>query len=266
LVSLGIELAAGPGGGETALIAFDVEETHPHWAELFALFQKWNVSDVSWSEFSNEEIQAARWLTLLAAWHHGYPQPDQGSFGYLTATYDLAEYCSECGTGLKQKAPFQMKAEPVWGHKSVLQLNWIFDEYFVKPEVWQSVFAPFGVECRPVTNIAGAELSTVVQIVVNQQSAIVADDLPYKKCIKCARVKYVPVTRGQFPRLLHEPNAHMVKTTQYFGSGRSAFRQVIVSQEISRALASGKIRGYSVCPVAPSMADPRVAADFLGLD
>jgi len=232
------------------LIAFDVEETHPHWSELLILFRKWKVSDVARTEFTRGEIQSARWLNLLPDWHYDYPQPDEGAFGYLTATYDLSDYCAECGSGLKQKAPFQMKAEPDWGRKGILQLNWVFDEYFVKPEVWHKIFEPFGIDCRAVTNIAGTALDTVVQLIVDQQSAMVTDELPFQKCVKCGLIKYLPVSRGRFPALLDEPRAHMVKTAQYFGSGRSAYRQLVLSQEIGKALASEKVLGASVRPVA----------------
>ena len=44
--------------------------------------------------------------------------------------------------GAKQVSPFRMKESPNWGRRSILQMNWLFDEYFVKPEVWNAVFQP----------------------------------------------------------------------------------------------------------------------------
>ena len=104
-----------------------------------------------------------------------------------------------------------MKAEPKWGRRGVLQLNWVFDEYFATPEVWASFFEPHGIECRPVMNTRGA---------------------------------------APFPALRSEPSATMVKTKEYFGSGASAHKRVLISQAVARALIDHKVRGVSLRPVA----------------
>jgi hypothetical protein len=212
------------------------------------LFDRWRVFDSLTTEFTKGEIEAARWLDVVPDWHHGYPQPDE-DFGYLRVTYDLAEWCDACGIGLKQKAPYQMKGEPKWGRRGILQLNWVFDEYFVTPEIWSSFFKPFGIACRPVTNTKGAELKTVVQLVAEEEVGIVTDGLTPERCAKCGRVKYLPVTRGFFPALTTKPSGAIVKTREYFGSGAAAHRRVLVSQELARALVAAKVRGASLWPV-----------------
>lgn len=123
-----------PGGGDP-LLAFDVGEDHEQWFEIRATLDGWGVSEGHvTTKFSREEVAQARWLDLVPDWHHGYPQPDEHESRYLSVTYDLSGWCSMCGTGLRQKAPLQMKAEPKWGRRGILQLNWVFDEYFVTPE------------------------------------------------------------------------------------------------------------------------------------
>lgn len=42
----------------------------------------------------------------------------------------------------------------------------------------------------------------------------------------------------------------MVKTKDSFGSGASAYRQVLISWDLAQALAAAKVRGASVWPVA----------------
>jgi hypothetical protein len=251
LESLGVKLPADmvlPGGN--SLLAFDVDESHPNWPALSALFRKWHVSDLPRTEFAKTEIQAAKWLNLVSDWHHGYPQPNEDVFGYREATYDLSEYCPQCGVGLKQKAPFQMKAEPKWGRNGILQLNWIFDEYFVTPEVWTTVFEPRGIHCRQVLSIGGSELKTVVQLVVEQEIDIVTEGLRNERCARCGRVRYVPITKGDFPPIAGEPAAHMAKTKQFFGSGASATKAVLISHELSLVFAAENVRGASMRPVA----------------
>lgn len=229
--------------------SFDVGEDHPNWPRLRALFKQWDVFDFPSTEFSTGEINAARRLTL-GAWHHGYPQPRELDFGYLEATYDLSDYCSECGIGKRQKAPFQMKGEPKWGRRGILQLNWVFDEVFVTPDVWSAVFKPHGVGCRPVLNTKGVQLKTVVQLTTDDRASANVGGLPFEACSKCGRVKYLPHTRGFFPPLLAEPAGAMVKTNEYFGSGASAHHGVIVLQSVAQGLSKAGVRGASFMPVS----------------
>lgn len=106
LQELGVKLPAGvalPGGGAPH-VAFDVEESHPNWDALDRLFREWDVGDFVSTRFSADEVSAAKWLELVPEWHHGYPQPEQ-DFGFLATTYDLADWCAECGMGSSRRRP-----------------------------------------------------------------------------------------------------------------------------------------------------------------
>lgn len=240
--------------GDSGLVTFEVHESDKAWPELEGWIAKRKAVDVVTTTFSKKELAEARWLELTPDWHCGYPQPDELNFGYREATYDLTDYCQRCGIGMKQKAPFQMKNEPKWGRRSILQLNWVFDEYFVTGEVWARVFKPHGIDCRPVLNTKGAELKTVVQLVSYQEVGIATAGLSSEEgpCSECGRMKYLPLTRGAFAALTSEPSAMMVKTEEYFGSGSSAHKKVLISQAIARTLMADKIRGVSLRPVAPN--------------
>jgi hypothetical protein len=103
-----------------------------------------------------------------------------------------------------------------------------------------------------VLNTKGVELKTVVQVVAAEEVGIVSDGLPREEvvCSKCARTKYLPVTRGPFPTLTDKPSSSMVKTKEYFGSGASAHKRILVSQALGRTLAAVKAQGASLWPVA----------------
>lgn len=231
-------------------MSFDVNEASEAWPALKVWIERRRAADLATTRFSAAEIAEARWLEVVPDWHYGFPQPKQDDSGYLAVTYDVTDYCARCGIGLKQKAPFQMKSEPKWGRNGLLQLNWIFDEYFAKPDVWATVFRPFGIGTRPVNSTKGAELKTVVQLIVDGEVGVVTDGLTAQKCVTCERVKYVPVTRGPLPPLTSEPAAAMVKTTEYFGSGAGASKQVIVSKALAHGLSSHHVRGVSLKPVS----------------
>ena len=251
LESLGLKVPDGtamPGGGDP-LVSFEVDEDHPNWLALRSLFQQWEASDFATTIFSKQEISQARWLELVPDWHHGYPQPDEKNFGYRGVTYEISDYCKTCGIGLKQKAPFRMKGEPKWGRNGVLQLNWVFDEYFATPEVWNTVFKPHGIVCSPVLNLEGKELNTVVQVVAKEQVGVTTETLRSEKCVQCGRVKYLPVQQGPFPTLGGEPEGEMAVTKEYFGSGSAAHKRTIISGKLADGLIKAKGRGISFRPV-----------------
>jgi hypothetical protein len=239
------------GAGAGLLISFDVEEGDPRWPAVSGWIKRRRAGDIVRTTFTEAEQSAAAWLELEPSWHHGYPQPDEGSFGYLAATFDLRDYCEKCGVGRRQSAPFQMKREPKWGRRGILQLNWVFDEFFVRPDVWKAVFSPFGVGCRAVLDTQEAELETVVQLNVEEEVDVVTDGLVPEVCDVCDRVKYLPHTRGRFPALISTPEGSMVKTSQWFGSGGAADRRLLVGQALRRALVEKKVRGVSYRPLDP---------------
>ena len=238
------------GNVSAGFIAFDVSESHESWSDIREWIVRTEASDFVRTEFTKEEIAEARWLALEPEWHHGYPQPHPDDDGYLEVTYDLTDCCEKCRSGRRQKAPFVMKGEPRWGRRGILQLNWVFDEYFATPEVWAAVFEPHGVGSRPVLNNRGAELRTVVQLVIEERVSLRTGDLAFEKCPTCGRVRYLPIVRGPVPPLLTEPSGHIARTTEWFGSGGSSFNLIVVSQVLARAIQSAKVRGAAFKPVA----------------
>src|SRR5438270_6686706 len=103
-----------------------------------------------------------------------------------------------------------------------MQLIWVYDELFVTPFVWETVFHPRGIAARPVLTVRGAPLKTVVQLVIEHESRVVTNRLVEQKCERCGRVKYVPDAAGRFPPFAEEPEAPILRTSQYFGTGGQA--------------------------------------------
>ena len=237
---------------EAGLTAFDVAETSPHWDEIRVWIERRRSVDVVYTRFTDAELESASWLAMQSSGQAGYPETNPDDDGYLAATYDLSEFCEACGIGLRQKEPFRFKKDPKLRRTSIRQLNWVFDEYFVHRELWEAVFRPRGIERRPVVNIRGAEIDAVVQLVVDATVPIETQDLPYERCQRCDRVKYQVIVKGAFPRVAELPKTAMVKTSEWFGSGGSAYRAVLVSQDVRRGLLSEGARGVHFIPVATS--------------
>lgn len=243
LANLGVNVGIG-------LVTFEVDESHPQWPTLAQFVVAHEALDIVSTRTTHAERATAEWLEMAPTWHAGYPQPEDG---YLTATYDLTGYCPSCGIGALQQAPFRMRGEPKWGSKGILQLNWVFDEYFVKPDVWEDIFRPRGVGSRSVLDCkSGTPLRTVVQCDFGSLASSQLDlgNHPFRRCSHCERVKFLPVNRGCFPAFAIPPSRPSVmKSREYFGDGGQAFRAVIVSQDIYRAIHTARIRGCEFKPV-----------------
>jgi hypothetical protein len=209
-----------------------------------------DAADVTWTKASKQEIAAAKFLLMQGQWQHGYPMPD-GDGGYKQLTYDLTDYCSTCGTGAVQRAPFRMAREPKWGVRGIVQLNWIFDEFFVRPEVWEMVFEPNGIAAGPVlSHKTGKELETVVQLLPPiADAALRLSDLPSTTCDVCGKRRYATWTRGCFPAFVAPPSGNMVRSREYFGTGARSYRNVIISGELRESLDRLRIRGADFLPL-----------------
>ncbi|UTT62904.1 hypothetical protein [Microcella humidisoli] len=204
---------------------------------------------ISTTRFTNGELKAAEWHEFSTDWHWSYPQPNDDVFGYRKVTYDDSEFCPHCGIGLRQVAPFRMRGEPRWGRRSVLQLNWVFDELFVTPELWDSVFKPLGVPAREVHNSRGEALTTVVQLVVDDLVDLEMGAYPPRRCGVCGIEKFDPVSRGFFPAPRTKPTAAMCRSNQWFGSGARAFRAIMASREVYAQLQEAMAKGAVFVPV-----------------
>jgi hypothetical protein len=240
------------------LIAFDLAESDHRWPAVRQWFlNRGDRPGFEHTEFTPAEVVAAPWVTVNPVWHHGYPQPED-DFAYRGVTYDLTDYCHKCGIGGRQVAPFRMTGEPRWGRRSILQLNWVFDEFFVTPGAWAGVFRQFGVAARPVLSRRGAELTTVVQLVNDERLSMTpSPELRGATCGVCGRWKYEPIRRGPLRQLLGNLTGAIARTEDWFGGGHSAFNEVIVSHELGAAITSAGLRGVLLRPIATEpWADP----------
>jgi hypothetical protein len=236
-------------------VTVDLEEQDERWPKAQILMNELGLTDTLYTKFSSSEISSAPELVMQSSWHHGYPEPSD-DFGYLEKTFRASEnphHCRKCGVGASQVAPFRMKKEPVWGSKNILQMNWEFGQFFVKPFVWEGLFKPFGVDSLPVlADKSGNKLDTVVQIII--PSRVELSDMhrfARETCSVCGRTKYLPISFGYWPRPV-SMHGDIAKSAQYFGSGGSANQRVWVSHKFYAAAKSFGLKGVSFVPCEPA--------------
>jgi hypothetical protein len=212
------------------------------------------------------------WYVAMATGHFGYPQPEDE---YQHVTYDGSR-CERCAIGGNQVEPFRFRSEPKAKHSQFLQLNWVFDELFVHPEVVEAfqAYGITGVEFGSVLHHRSGEpiasrmqlhirtllppalltagLRTVTCRPNNEESHVhifagekrYPPDYPY-----CDRVKYhwhAELTLRS-EALSNMPD--LVKTSEWFGSGGQAFRAILVSKRAADLINSRRWRGLRLTPV-----------------
>ena len=225
-----------------------VYEDAPSWAIVRDIALANDALDVVRTRFTAAEISRAACLRLRPAWHLGYPQPTEG---WRALVYDLKDYCAACGVGARQVSPFRMTGEPRFGSRQVFQLNWVFDEFFVSRELWESVLAPLGMDGRMVLNRTGtAELTTVQQLSVPSVAVanVPLDDHPWSQCPVCNRRKYAPFVRGSLPSAAPPVGAMLFKSREWFGDGASAYHEVFAAGALARSLGQACPRGLTLEP------------------
>ncbi|TBW51303.1 hypothetical protein EZI54_17440 [Marinobacter halodurans] len=207
----------------------------------------------------------------------GYPQPEDT---YLEETYDLAAGCPTCGIGKALRNAFRFRSEPKAKHSQFLGLNWVFDEVFVRDAV-KHVFEEQGVTgvafTRPVRHSTGEPLETVyhLRVSVILPPALRPDQLDTETCempkdpatVKFLTANSSRLVRGPFcgavkfnypqendgqitmPASAFVSAPDIVRMNEWFGSGGSAGRPVLVSQRVKDIVDRMKWRGLMFSPI-----------------
>ena len=218
-------------------------------------------------------MQDIQWYKLGASGHFGYPKPEDT---YALSTYDDS-YCDRCCIGGVQIKPFRLSSEPKSKRSQFLQLNWVFDEFFVRPEVVSTLKkeeitgVSFGTVVRHST---GEELTTIQQLKIDSVLSVLsntedfqtvtckpdneegppwygggepryAPDYPY-----CGRVKYH--WPGEALRLKSETLESapgIFKSEEWIGSGGSAYQMIIASEKVVNLIKQQQWRGVDCIPL-----------------
>jgi hypothetical protein len=267
------------GDGSDLIWVANITEDHEAWPQVERMLATHGSSpELINLIFTRDETDSAEWLEVGAVGHHGYPQPED-DFGYLEATYDTGAYCRHCGIGAVQKAPFRLRAEPQASHSQFIQLNWVFDEFFVRKAAQEGIAAAglTGMEfIAPVLHKSGRPSGQVAQMriaAVLDPALLEFGGLEPVLCTEsnepwspnqpggfgswsrghpyCARVKYGGMPKGpfRFRRDAFDGAPDVVKSHEWFGGGGAAWRTILVSQRFRRLVLGARWRGISFEPI-----------------
>lgn len=225
--------------------------------------------------YSKEELNSAAYLEVIARGHHGYPQPER-NLDYIKQVYGAKSYCDSCGIGGRQIAPFRIRKEFGALHSQFLQLNWVFDEFFARNPAATALkdAGVTGISWQaPIIHKSGEASTDVVQMMVEETLSSSVTTIGFQKVTckpdneevtpqlglsnfgesqsHCGRIKYHRKPEGplRLEASAFECAPDIIKTADWFGSGRSAFRLILVSQKVYRIFQDAGWRGVEFEPV-----------------
>ena len=247
LLKCGIDLLDYVDDDDSDYAHLTLDESDPRWPAVSRLFPPEEVLDNITNTFDEFELANASFLRFKSQSFTGFPQPED-DFGYLKLTYDLSQYCDECGMGALQNAPFRLIGEPKWGRRATFQTHWVPDAIFIRPDIYQAVFEPFAIGSWPVLTKSGKLLEGVLQLKLETLVSVSpARDLPQQRCKKCKRERFLPFRRGFAPQ--PEPtDTHAFLSQQWFGVAHASDRLMYVSQALYQKMKEYKLNcEFSPC-------------------
>jgi hypothetical protein len=205
---------------------------------------------------------------VYAKGHHGYPYPD---IGYGEHAYE--NWCHHCGIHGAQHADFRVRGIGA-PHSAFVQLNWAFDTWFVRNDIAIELLTS-GLTGFSFRTIIDAKSGQVVdshrQLIIDTiVESIDTAALPTVTCRKdneesqfrlpgmtiaeergspyCGQLKHHPPTVVGLSGDL-TTTRDVFQSTEWFGSGGSAFRMTIASRRFVDFIRTKRWRGLE-CKVA----------------
>jgi len=261
------------GGKESYSIEFYISENDPRCPYIQDLIIKYQFQVQTGMYYSEQDIASAEWLYANAG-EYQYPQPEDGS--YLQATYEISNYCMRCGMGATQNRPFRLKMDFKQRTNQFLGLHWVFDEIFIRP-IAKSIIEDEGVTgieyIHPVLDRTSEAVETVFQMKIKTtvRPGMITDDLNTVTCKEnneewkfggirkglegypfCGRVKYSYPRRDsiKFRRECFDRIPDIVRSHEYFGTGRAAHQLILVSRKFVDIVTKKKFRGLKFTPIS----------------
>lgn len=209
--------------------------------KLQPLFRKWEVLDTHGTSFSKKEILSAEYCVIERCKTCGYPMPDDDQ-SYLYNTYETKCMCCRCGIGAVQKDDFRVNKIPKY---PIWELGWIYDELFVRNDIYEKIFKPIGVESRPLKMYKNdSVIESYVQLVIPTiDESLDLSNYESLTCNECGMTKYDPMTYGYYP-LQEHPLSYIYKSKEFFGDGFSASRKIFISAAICEKLIENRVFPY----------------------
>lgn len=237
--SLGIKYKKTLGFQGYYLITFQITESDHRWPRVAELVQLKGRRSLVDTIFTKDEILTAEWVRLIPVFEQGYPQPYTT---WVTNPINYKSHCPTCGA-FQQAASFHLKKEPHLGKQDFMSLFWAY-ALFCAPHVFNEleVHGIRGYEKWDAiihkTEVSSQKVSQLYIPTVANPGLVRTGDLKHEVCSACGVTKYYPHMRGVMclARTALTPGVDILQTHEWFGSGHSAYREILVSNKFAKLI------------------------------
>lgn len=254
LAALGLTVVppAAPRPDVGGIAVSHAVEGAPGWSEACKLIRAWDGMTTVTTEFMPAEVAGADHCALQVIHASGYPQPEQ-NLSYRAQTYDLGSWCSTCGEGAVQVAPFRVQNTLKWGRNAFLKLNWVEEACFMQASAWSAHFSALGIARLPVEDTRGKTRDDVIQLDPGPAVPLSLEGVDGIGCAQCGRARYPWHDRGFFPAPMLAPEIPLFHSVQRFGVAHQSANALMVSAKVAEVIRSAGLRGAELWPCAPSV-------------
>ncbi len=247
--ALKIKYQKTPGFGRYYLLTFEIDESDPRWPQIAKLIREKGHGSLFNTIFTDNEILNAEWVRLIPVFEQGYPQPEET---WVTNPINYEDHCPECGT-FRQVASFRLKKEPNLGKKDFMNLYWTH-ALFCTPQVFSTLEAHGirGYEKWDAiihrTSTPSQKVSQLFVPTVAKPGLVRVEDLKREMCSSCNMTRYYPHKRGvmYLKRDALVPGVDIMQTYEWFGSGHSAYREILASNRLARIILDEGWKGVAL--------------------
>ena len=197
-------------------------------------------------EYSKEEILASEYCVIRNYHYCGYPE-------HLNdITCEWQDNCTSCHYNAVQIDDYRVSK--VAKHKLWGFFAWVFEVLFASVDLYQEVFEPLGIGCRPLRTKGGKIIDGVVQLVI----PVIDEDMVflnhnYQECPECGKRKYVSAPINPFYPLHKHPLPHIYLSKERFGDVWFSDREIYISTELALKLIKMKELKYEwLIPCKPN--------------
>jgi hypothetical protein len=260
LQRLGVQYERAYGNLEdrrkVTFLVLDIDESNPVYPEVKKMAEDGNGLDMVHTKFAEEEILSAEWLIVWPAHSIGYPLPRGTSWS--TEYYDLG--CSGCGVNWRQIAPYRVSPKTRMG-KYAFASFWGGFELFCTSGVLEA-FESDGIRGydtwpllltqakAPLPDIRQLKTATIAAPAIVEE---LADTKYFVKhsCPEGDHIWYDYYRRGMLPmrRDALQQAVDFQLTNEWFGNGRTARREILVSKRVAQLVFRNRWKGLYLSPV-----------------
>ena len=233
----------------------EMTESDPRWPELKP-YVEGRLNFIS-TFFTDEERLAAEWCILRGT---GPLRPTEPVGGNWSRDYYEGR-CPVCGSGWRQIAPFHVAREPRLGCNALGSFGYASAyALFAINEVFAAFEAerirgvdswPFlvGKDKHPADNVKQLLIKSVA-------GPAIADELVeheryrWSNCSGCGQRWHLFYSRGMLPlhRSALRTDVDFQMTHEWFGSGRAARREILVSRRVAKVILTKKWKRVELAP------------------